>query len=190
MRLDRTRVSADVGFRCYRPPGHSSPFPFADPLRSFHNLATRRVRGSPMGGGQHLLRRAPGAPGYEPNAKVRMRVPESARNFVESLNPGRVNIAVLPAGSSHEPIYPTAAWWRPALSVLGDEFPGAHFFLTGKSRPDDSPQPISTFRILRLPAQHFPQQRVRHHPFLNNRNANCCVQCGSRPLHEPEGASY
>ena len=58
-------------------------------------------------------------------------------NFLESLNPGRVNIVVVAAGSSPEPIYPTAAWWQLALSMLGDEFPGAHFFLTGKSRADD-----------------------------------------------------
>ncbi len=115
----------------------TSPFPFADPLRSFHNVAARRFQARRWKGGQHLLRDAPGAPGYEPNATIRMRVPESGRSFVESLNPGRINIAVLPAGSSPEPIYPTADWWQLALSILGDEFPGAHFFLTGKSRADD-----------------------------------------------------
>jgi hypothetical protein len=66
-----------------------------------------------------------------------MRVPESAKAFVESLNRGRINIAVLPAGSSPERIYPAAAWWRLALSILGHEFPSAHFFLTGKIRSDD-----------------------------------------------------
>src|SRR3954447_7747724 len=115
----------------------TSPFAFADPLRSFHNVAERRFEARQWNGGQHLLGRAHGAPGYQPNATIRMRVPESARNFVKSLHPGAVNIAVLPAGSSPEPIYPTADWWQLALSILGDEFPGAHFFLTGKSGADD-----------------------------------------------------
>jgi hypothetical protein len=114
----------------------TSPFPFADPLRNFHTVAGRRFRARQWKGGQHLLGRAPGAPGYEPNATIRMRVPESARQFVESLKPGRVNIAVLPGGSSPEPIYPAAAWWQRALSALGAEFPDAHFFLTGKSCAD------------------------------------------------------
>jgi hypothetical protein len=114
----------------------TSPFPFADPLRNFHNVAARRFEAREWNGGQHLLTRAPGAPGYEPNATIRMRVPEFARIFVESLNPGRVNIAVLPGGSSPEPIYPGAAWWKLALSTLGSEFADAHFFVTGKSRAD------------------------------------------------------
>ena len=67
----------------------TSPFPFADPLRNFHNVAARRFEARQWNGGQHLLTRAPGAPGYEPNATIRMRVPELARRFVESLNPGR-----------------------------------------------------------------------------------------------------
>jgi hypothetical protein len=115
----------------------TSPFPFADPLRRFHNVAARRFEARQWKGGQHLLRSGAGAPGYEPNASIRMRVPESGRRFAERLRPGRVNIAVLPAGSSPEPIYPAADWWKLALSILGDEFPSAHFFLTGKSRADD-----------------------------------------------------
>jgi hypothetical protein len=115
----------------------TSPFPFADPLRHFHNVAERRFDARQWKGGQHLLRRASGAPGYEPNATIRMRVPDSARNFIKNLNPGRVNIAIIAAGSSPEPIYPTAGWWRLALSILADEFPDAQFFITGKSRADD-----------------------------------------------------
>jgi hypothetical protein len=114
----------------------TSPFPFADPLRNFHNVAARRFEARQWNGGQHLLTRAPGAPGYQPNATIRMRVPEFARDFVERLNPGRANIAVLPGGSSPEPIYPSAAWWKLALSTLGSEFRDAHFFVTGKSRAD------------------------------------------------------
>ena len=115
----------------------TSPFPFADPLRSFHNVAARRFEARLWKGGQHQLLHDPAAPGYQPNSTIRIRVPESARDFTRSLNSGRVNIAVLPAGSSHESIYPAAAWWQHALSMLGDEFPGAHFFLTGKSRAGD-----------------------------------------------------
>jgi hypothetical protein len=114
----------------------TSPFPFADPLRNFHDVAARHFRARQWQGGQHLLGRAPGAPGYEPNATIRMRVPEPARQFAASLKTGRVNIAVLPGGSTPEPIYPAADWWRRALSALGAEFPGAHFFLTGKSHAD------------------------------------------------------
>jgi hypothetical protein len=47
-----------------------------------------------------------------------------------------MNIAVLPGGSSPEPIYPDLAWWRLALAELEREFSGAHFFLTGKSVAD------------------------------------------------------
>lgn len=114
----------------------TSPFPPAEPLKNFHAVAARRFHARQWSGGQHLLTRAPGAPGYEPNATIRMRVPESAGSFVESLAPGRVNIAVLPGGSTPEPIYPRAAWWKLALSALEDELPGAHFFVTGKSRTD------------------------------------------------------
>lgn len=114
----------------------TSTFPFADPLRNFHNVAARRFQARQWQGGQHLLPRAPGAPRYEPNATIRMRVPESAARFVESLQPGRFNIAVVPGGSTPEPIYPAAAWWRQALSALEAELPDAHFFLTGKSHAD------------------------------------------------------
>jgi hypothetical protein len=104
--------------------------------RSPRDVAARRFEARQWNGGQHLLTRAPGAPGYEPNATIRMRVPEFARSFAKSLNPGRVNIAVLPGGSSPEPVYPGAAWWKLALSTLGSEFPDAHFFFTGRSRAD------------------------------------------------------
>ncbi len=130
----------------------TSPFPFADPLRNFHNVAARRFKAREWKGGQHLLRSAHGAPGHEPNATIRMRVPEFARSFVENLDRGRVNIAVLPAGSSHEPIYPAAAWWKLALSALDNEFPGAHFFLTGKSGADDR---SSTERFSRADVDRF-----------------------------------
>lgn len=114
----------------------TSPFPFADPLRNFHNVAARRFEARQWQGGQHLLQSAPGAPRYEPNSTIRMRVPEPAMQFAESLKTGPVNIAVLPGGSSPEAIYPTAAWWQTALSTLAAEFPAAHFFVTGKSRAD------------------------------------------------------
>lgn len=117
----------------------TSPFPFADPLRHFHDVAARRFDARQWSGGQHLLTRlpaAPGAPAYEPNATITLRVPESARHFVETLEPGRINIAVLPGGSSPEPIYPGADWWRLALAALEREFPDARFFVTGKSHAD------------------------------------------------------
>lgn len=114
----------------------TSPFPFPAPLRNFHTVAERHFEARVWKGGQHLLNgdaAAVGAPGYERNATIRMRVPESGRQFLKGLDWGRVNIAVLPGGSSPEPIYPTTNWWRRALSTLAAEFPDAHFFLTGKS---------------------------------------------------------
>ncbi len=114
----------------------TSPFPFTDPLRNFHNLAARHFKARQWSGGQHLLGSAAGAPGYEPNAAIRMRVPESARQFAGILETGRRNIVIIPGGSSPEPIYPSAAWWRGAISALAAEFPDARFFLTGKSGAD------------------------------------------------------
>jgi hypothetical protein len=114
----------------------TSTFPFADQLRNFHDIAARRFEARRWRGGQHLLTRAQGAPRYEANATIRMRVPEAAREYTERLDRGGVNIAVLPGGSSSEAIYPGVAWWTVALSALEGEFPGARFFLTGKSRAD------------------------------------------------------
>ena len=114
----------------------TSPFAFSPPLRAFHDLAATHFEARLWRGGQHELP-TNGPPFYQRNAPIRMRVPDSARVWVESLDLAPVNIAVLPAGSSPEPIYPSLSWWRRALSELGREFPGARFFLTGKSAPDD-----------------------------------------------------
>ena len=79
-----------------------SPFQLSDPLRTFHNLAARRFQARLWKGGHHELSHA-GAPGYQPNSTIRMRVPESGREFVRTLQPARVNITILLAGSSPEP---------------------------------------------------------------------------------------
>jgi len=72
-----------------------------------------------------------------------MRVRESAEAFVRTLKPAHVNIGVLLAGSSPEPIYPSIDWWRLAFSALQDELPDAHFFITGKSNADDRSSTIA-----------------------------------------------
>ncbi len=47
------------------------------------------------------------------------------------------NFCLLPAGSSHEAIYPKIEFWIHAIRALQAEFPGARFFVTGKSVHDD-----------------------------------------------------
>ena len=113
-----------------------SPFQLSAPLRTFHDLAARRFQARLWKGGHHELSQA-GAPAYQPNSTIRMRVPESAGAFVRTLKPAAVKIGVLLAGSSPEPIYPSLDWWRLAFSALQDELPDAHFFITGKSKADD-----------------------------------------------------
>ena len=114
----------------------ASPFELSAPLRRFHELAAERFAARVWKGGHHQLGEV-GAPGYEANATIRMRVPEAAGGFVGGLKGGGVNVGVVLAGSSPEPIYPSIDWWRRALSALGDAWPEAHFFVTGKSGRDD-----------------------------------------------------
>lgn len=112
-----------------------SPFPFSAPLRIFHDLAVTWFQARLWKGGQHELP-SDRSPLYQQNAPIRMRVPESPRAYVRSLDLSSTNICVLLGGSSPEPIYPTLNWWRKVLAILHDELPDAHFFLTGKSEPD------------------------------------------------------
>jgi len=130
-----------------------SPFPFSTPLRAFHDFAARHFQARIWKGGHHELRQ-PGAPGYEQNSTIQMHVPDAAREFVQRLKLGRVNISVMLAGSSPDPIYPTIDWWRRALFVLQNEFPDAHFFVTGKTAGDDrtSTQAFSQAAFARLAA--------------------------------------
>lgn len=113
-----------------------SPFPFEQSLRAFHNLAEERFHARLWRGGQHQLR-FPGTPRYTRNATIRMQVPEEARAFVRSLPLSSLNFVLIPGGSSPEPIYPTADRWRSILAALQEEFPSAHFFITGRSAADD-----------------------------------------------------
>ncbi len=113
-----------------------SPFPFQSSLRAFHDLAETHFHAREWRGGQHELLHG-GSVGYVRNATMRMRVPESATNFLNTLSLAPVNICLVPGGSNPDPIYPNSAWWRRAMAVLLDTFPDAHFFLTGKTVPDE-----------------------------------------------------
>ncbi len=113
-----------------------SPFPFEQSLRTFHDLAAERFHASLWRGAQNELP-SPNFLQYRRNATIRMQVPEEARAFVRTLPLSSLNVVLIPGGSSPEPVYPTLDSWRNVLRALQDEFPSAHFFITGRSATDD-----------------------------------------------------
>ena len=114
-----------------------SPFPFADDLRSFHDLAETHFTARLWRGHNYEVA-AENAPGYHPNATIRLRVPAAARAWVKQFHLTRgPNICVLLGGSNHEPIYPTLDSWRTILISVQTAFPAASLLLTGKTVEDE-----------------------------------------------------
>lgn len=109
-----------------------SPFPFSSDLRAFHVAAdeyfqARRWKGPRFG------EPVEGAPRYRLNATIGLRVPAQARRFAARYRHDGPKIAVLPAGSSAETIYPPLRWWTRLLRGMGDAFPSGRFYVTGVS---------------------------------------------------------
>ncbi len=80
-----------------------SPFPFADDLRTFHDLAETHFTARLWRGHNYEVGAEHG-PAYRSNATIRLRVPDSARTWVQQLNlQTGPNFCVLLGGSNHEP---------------------------------------------------------------------------------------
>jgi hypothetical protein len=76
-------------------------------------------------------------PAYAPHQKLRLELPDDARERArESLGSG-LSIAVMPAGSSMlRALYPSFASWTLILDALERRFPGVVFTLVGKVQPE------------------------------------------------------
>jgi len=73
------------------------------------------------------------APLFQPFAPFRMEPPAPARAWAQQFQqPGPV-FAIMLAGSSPEPIYPSIAWWKRASLDLSAAFPGVRFLVTGRT---------------------------------------------------------
>jgi ADP-heptose:LPS heptosyltransferase len=62
-----------------------------------------------------------------------LRLPETARRFAERYRHDGPKIAVLPAGSSGQRLYPPMSWWTRLTRAIGQAFPSARVYLTGVS---------------------------------------------------------
>jgi hypothetical protein len=113
----------------------TSPFPFADSLRIFHDLAETHFSARVWRGGQHEIAKD-GGPRYKSNATIRLRIPESANSFLRSLPNAAPKFCIVLGGSSHEAIYPDLSRWIQVIAALSSTWPSARFFVTGKSVSD------------------------------------------------------
>ncbi len=114
-----------------------SPFPFADDLRTFHDLAEAHFTARLWRGHNYEVG-ARNAPAYHSNATIRLPVPDSARTWVQQLNlPAGPKFCVLLGGSNGDPIYPKLDSWRTILSAVQTASPSAKLLLTGKTVQDD-----------------------------------------------------
>jgi ADP-heptose:LPS heptosyltransferase len=71
------------------------------------------------------------APLFELFAPFKMQPPPVARAWASHFRQSEPIFAVMLAGSSPEPIYPTLAWWKRMLLRLSDAFPRVRFLVTG-----------------------------------------------------------
>jgi hypothetical protein len=76
-------------------------------------------------------------PSYAPHQQLRLSLPEQARKRAAELVPGRMRIAVMPAGSGPRLVYPSLASWSLILSELGRRYPEARVALVGKATVDE-----------------------------------------------------
>ncbi|HET6866513.1 MAG TPA: hypothetical protein VFH80_11405, partial [Solirubrobacteraceae bacterium] len=79
------------------------------------------------------------AAGYVPRCRLRLELPDDARDRAVSSMRGSVGgqwIAVMPAGSGDRSLYPSVRSWQLILDALAERLPGVRFALIGKLRRD------------------------------------------------------
>lgn len=62
---------------------------------------------------------------------MRFAIPVNAKEFIGKFRHDGIKIAILPAGSNAESIYPTASWWVKLMKSITSNFPDVRFYLTG-----------------------------------------------------------
>lgn len=120
-----------------------SPFPFSPELLAFHRAAEEYLRGR-LWKGARFGPPYEAAPAYRPNAPIRFELPAEARRFARRYRHDGPKIAVLPAGSKSQSMYPTLAWWRRLVTAIRRAVPDARFYITGVSDSEDGR--TSTYR--------------------------------------------
>ena len=169
-----------------------SPFPFADDLRTFHDLAETHFSARLWRGHNYEVGNAENAPAYHSNATIRMRVPVAAGEWVKQFDLTRgPNICVLLGGSSHDPIYPKLDSWRTILTAVQTAFPTATLLLTGKTIEDDRSR---TYSYTKPELLEFFRSSKEHARTTDSRSAPKSAEvplssdgAGSRPvLASPE----
>jgi ADP-heptose:LPS heptosyltransferase len=113
----------------------NTTFPLAPDLAAFHRAAdayfvARRFKGHAYHPPET------GAPRYRRDTPIRLPIGPEARAFAAAYPDGSPKIAVLMAGSSPEPIYPSLRWWTRLFRALLAAFPDARLYVTGLSRGD------------------------------------------------------
>lgn len=100
-------------------------------LQAYYAASTRHFR-------PRLARGVVGGepPRYAPHQRLRLELPEDARERARALVGDRLAIAVMPAGSGARRLYPSSASWAVVLDELERRFPGVVVALVGKLRPE------------------------------------------------------
>ena len=76
-------------------------------------------------------------PPYVPHGQLRLELPQRARARARAeLDGSEPVIALMPAGSSPPPTYPSASSWELIAQALAEALPGLRFCLVGKLRND------------------------------------------------------
>jgi hypothetical protein len=75
-------------------------------------------------------------PAYAPHQKLRLDLPDAARQGARSALGERLSVAVMPAGSGARYLYPSFASWTTILDELERRLPGVGFVFVGKVQPE------------------------------------------------------
>jgi hypothetical protein len=100
-------------------------------VRAFYQASQRHFRprlGHGVAGGE--------PPAYRPNCRLRLRLPDDARERARRELGATPPIAVMPAGSSEPSRYPSAGSWQLILHELANSFPDATFCFVGRLERD------------------------------------------------------
>ncbi len=65
------------------------------------------------------------------DTEMRFTIPRNARKFIENYRHDGLKIAILPAGSNADQIYPEASWWIKMMESITQRFPYVRFYLIG-----------------------------------------------------------
>jgi hypothetical protein len=75
-------------------------------------------------------------PAYAPHQRLRLELPDDARERAHATLGDRLAVAVMPAGSGARYLYPSFASWAAILDELERQLPDVVFVFVGKVRPE------------------------------------------------------